>query len=409
MVSRKVCGVTLALALLCGCAADIGGVGRDALGAPSDPPTPAPTDDGRQIAAPTPTGTAAPPPTPASPTPTDHGRQVAAPTPAPTPVPVITIRIAAAGDCTIGSYPEAQTGRTFFDVFERNGRDYGYFFAQSPHLRDADLSIVNFEGTLTIQTTPAPGRRWHFRAPPEFVQVLTRGGIGAVSVANNHIGDYGRTGQSETVQTLKDAGIAVHGAGMAALVERQGVLIGLLGYDNLNSTGVRASAILELAREEITELRGQGAAIVIVSVHWGLEYVIEPTANQQTLGRGLIDAGADLILGTHPHIWQGIERYNDRYIVYSMGNYVFGGNTQQRGGRLEPDTGILLAAFDVLDGDVQDVRLGLAPYRQSLDGNWNLYQPHPLTGEDVARVTQMFLDRSALIQGGITEFSWNGA
>jgi poly-gamma-glutamate synthesis protein (capsule biosynthesis protein) len=290
-------------------------------------------------------------------------------------------------------------------VFEWSGRDYGYFFAESHHFRDADLSIVNFEGTLTDTVQRAPGRRWYFRAPPEFVRVLTEGGIDAASVANNHIGDFGRAGQEETIQTLKDAGIAVHGMGEAALVERQGISIGLLGYDNLNSTGVRAAVIIAQAAAEIAELRERGAQLVIVSVHWGLEYVIEPTANQQSLGRALIDAGADLVLGTHPHIWQGIERYNGRYIVYSMGNFVFGGNTQQRGGRLDPDTGIVLAEFDFLEGRLMEARLGIAPYRQALDGNWNLYQPYPLTGGEAGGVLQKILDRSALIDGGITAFS----
>jgi poly-gamma-glutamate synthesis protein (capsule biosynthesis protein) len=196
--------------------------------------------------------------------------------------------------------------------------------------------MANFEN-------PAPDVfRFHehgtvFNADPELIEGLAHAGIDWVSLANNHIGDAGSRGILQTMASLDGWGIAHGGAGpdaeaahAATLVDVGGVTAGILGYDVIAppywATGSRVgSAELSTAavRADVAAARAAGADLVIVFPHWGVEYTTRVSAQQERLGHAAIDAGADLVIGNHPH-WAGaVEIYNGKPIWYALGNLVF--------------------------------------------------------------------------------------
>jgi poly-gamma-glutamate capsule biosynthesis protein CapA/YwtB (metallophosphatase superfamily) len=200
----------------------------------------------------------------------------------------------------------------------------------------ADLAIANFEN-------PAPNRfSFHdhgtiFSANPAYIQALKDAGIDWVSNANNHVGDQGRTGVVQTMANLDKYGIKHGGAGLnatqahtATLMKVGGVTVGILGYDyiapryNATATEAGSARISQPAlKADIKKARAAGADVVIVFPHWGIEYRAQPSAVQQQLGHAAIDAGADMVIGNHPHWAEGMEVYKGKPIWYALGNLVF--------------------------------------------------------------------------------------
>jgi poly-gamma-glutamate synthesis protein (capsule biosynthesis protein) len=203
-------------------------------------------------------------------------------------------------------------------------------------LQGADLAIANFEN-------PAPNRfRYHtsgtvFSADPALIEGLANAGLDWVSLANNHIGDAGRTGIVETIDNLAEFGIAAGGAGRNAraarrpsILEAGGTKVGILAYDTI-APGYRAGAekpgsaslSAQIVAEDVVKARDAGAEVIIVFPHWGTEYDPTPFAAQQELARACIDAGADIVIGNHAH-WAGaVETYEGKPIWYALGNFVF--------------------------------------------------------------------------------------
>jgi hypothetical protein len=200
----------------------------------------------------------------------------------------------------------------------------------------ADIAIANFEN-------PAPDNFvWHgkgmvFSANPKHIAGLVNAGIDWVSLANNHIGDARRAGIISTQENLDEYGIQHSGAGSntadahkASLIDAGGVTVGILGYDTIASyyhsgTSTPGSARMTTAflKKDIAAARKAGADVVIVFPHWGVEYRAKPTAGQRNLAHAAIDAGADLVIGNHPHWVEGMEVYKGKPIWYALGNFVF--------------------------------------------------------------------------------------
>jgi poly-gamma-glutamate synthesis protein (capsule biosynthesis protein) len=203
-------------------------------------------------------------------------------------------------------------------------------------IKGADLAIANFEN-------PAPDAfRWHskgttFSANPKHIAGLVDAGIDWVSLANNHIGDAGRQGMLQTMANLKDHGLAYGGLGRnykaahrATLLKAGGQTVALLGYDQIAkgynaTTTVAGSARMstKALAADIKAARKAGADVVIVFPHWGVEYRATPVESQRRLGQAAIDAGADMVIGNHPHWAEGMEVYKGRPIWYALGNFVF--------------------------------------------------------------------------------------
>ncbi|GAA5169412.1 CapA family protein [Viridibacterium curvum] len=207
----------------------------------------------------------------------------------------------------------------------------------APWLAGADYRIANLEVPVATVGKPLASKIFTFRARPETLK-LVRGRFDAVSVANNHAGDYGKAAFLETLQHLDAYGIARFGGGRnleeahAPLwIERNGLRIAVLGYNEFKPRSFEAGpswpgvAWSEDSHvvADIRAARKAGADLVIPFMHWGWEREPDPTERQRRLARLMIDAGADAVVGTHPHITQGAEIHRGKPIIYSLGNLVF--------------------------------------------------------------------------------------
>ena len=289
----------------------------------------------------------------------------------------VSITISAAGDCTLGTDEYFDPSTSLNAYYDSNGP--AYFFQNVKSIFEADdLTIVNMEGTLTEETT-RQDKTYAFKGPAEYTQILTDGDVEAANLANNHSHDYGDKSYTDTIAALDAAGITNFGYDRTAVMDVNGVKVGLVGtYELAEGMGCEDEMI-----SNIKAVEDQGAQIVIVSFHWGIERENYPTENQVNLAHSAIDNGADLVLGHHPHVLEGIEVYNGKNIVYSLGNFCFGGNSDPS----DKDTMIFQQTFTVQDGElVEDNVTNIIPCSISSDSSYNNYQPTPLEGDEADRV-----------------------
>jgi poly-gamma-glutamate synthesis protein (capsule biosynthesis protein) len=228
------------------------------------------------------------------------------------------------------------------------GNDYHWAFANMDEYRQADVAMVNLENPLTRSKLGSGKKQLNFKADPESVKVLTAGGVDIVNLANSHAMDYAEPGLVETMNTLDNSGIQHQGAGRDIkearrpdIIEVKGQRIAYLGYYDADlhaadqgKAGTNPRRNNRVA-EDIRALRGQ-VDWIIVNYHWGVELADYPGDWQIDLARFTIDQGADLVVGHHPQVLQGAEIYKGRPIVYSLGNFIFGGNA-----RRDYDTAVL--------------------------------------------------------------------
>ncbi|MDR3051791.1 MAG: CapA family protein [Oscillospiraceae bacterium] len=254
-----------------------------------------------------------PEPTPAGPPPTPQVRAQDVPR---TGQPFV---ITVGGDCSLGIQPGwEEKFDSFTTLVGAMGEAYPFSGIVGIFSRD-DMTLVNLEGPLT-HSTDKQKRPVSLKGPPGYVRILQQGSVEAVNLANNHILDYGEEGKAETIATLDQAGIVHSGGAETAIFQKGNIRVGMIGH----SMPYNKNRLLDIS-PQVRALRDAGCQIVIASFHWGSEYKYEFTREQRQLARAAIDAGADVVVGHHPHVIQGIEKYKDRYILYSLGNLVFGG------------------------------------------------------------------------------------
>ena len=270
------------------------------------------------------------------------------------------------GDCTLGTHPGNYNADAGF--VKLVGEDYRYPFENVISWFEADeCSFVNLEGPLCEDGTSIV-KKHVFRGPRDFVRILTDNSIEVVSIANNHTLDYGTRGYEETRETLENAGIPyVERDSAAIFTTKNGLTIGLYGavYDRMNPEEI-LSGIRELAQ--------QNPDLVIFAPHWGYEGSFVPNRVQTELGHAAIEAGADIVWGSHPHVLQPVETWEEGIIFYSLGNFVFGGNGKPG----DFDTAILQQ--EVLrhaDGTVTLGKTTIVPASVSSEARWNNFQPLP--------------------------------
>jgi poly-gamma-glutamate capsule biosynthesis protein CapA/YwtB (metallophosphatase superfamily) len=216
------------------------------------------------------------------------------------------------------------------------GRDP--FAGFSKILADADLAIGNLECSVANAGTPED-KRFTFRAEPRTLPILAQH-FGAVGLANNHSGDFGKAALTETMTHLRENKLPFFGAGanLAAaheplMIERNGLHIALLAYDEFKPRSFEAGPDYpgvawsedEQVVFDIHHARELGADLVVPFLHWGWEGEPAPCTRQRELAKEMIDAGADAVIGGHPHVTQGAEIYRGKPIIYSLGNFVFDG------------------------------------------------------------------------------------
>lgn len=257
------------------------------------------------------------------------------------------VTVAFAGDIYLSNY--------VLDAYKKAGNQIHGILDEGfqNEIAQADWFVANEEFPFSDRGTQAKDKQFTFRLPTENVSIFQKLDLDLVSLANNHALDYGTDALLDTCHTLEQAGIRYIGAGAdleeakrPVIMEHDGVKIGFLGATRVipeyswaaqkDSAGMFETYNPETLIEKIKEVKPL-CDYVVVYVHWGVEKAVMPEEYQRTMGKQYIDAGADLVVGSHPHVLQGIEYYKGKPIVYSLGNFIFGSQI--------PKTALLLAEF----------------------------------------------------------------
>ena len=303
----------------------------------------------------------------------------------------VSLTLSVVGDCTLGTDEYFDYDTSLNAYYENYGADYFIEKIKSIFSKD-DLTIANFEGTLT-ESTEREDKQFAFKAPASYANILTAGSVEAVNTANNHSHDYGEESFNDTLKALDTANILHFGYDETAVTEVKGVKVGLVGIYELNDHLGRE----EQLKQNIAKVKQDGAQLIVVIFHWGNEKEEVPDENQKTLGHLAIDEGADLVCGHHPHVLQGIEEYKGKNIVYSLGNFCFGGNAYPS----DMDTIIFQQTFTIDQNGVKDDNVtNIIPCSISSDSDYNNYQPTPAEGEEATRIMQKIQKRSSWIKDG---------
>ncbi len=290
-----------------------------------------------------------------------------------------TVTLMFSGDVTLAEH--------FADVV---GNNHNHAFAQLPEYRQVDIAMVNLENPLTRSTLTLPGKQFNFKADPSAVKTLTAGGVDIVTLANNHTMDFQGEGLLETIKTLKAEGIEYVGAGKdltearrPQIIDVKGQRIAYFAYwgEEYGATkdqpGVN-NIYEERIAEDIRAVRDQ-VDWVVVNYHWGQELAEVPADWQVKLAHFTVDQGADVVVGHHPHVLQGAEIYKGRAIAYSLGNFIFGGNS-----RTDYDTALLKVALNEKQMKVEFLPVEVKNY-----------QPKIVEGDRAASIFQHFDQISA--------------
>ncbi len=287
----------------------------------------------------------------------------------------VLITLTATGDFTIGGDSRKSTD-IFARELKKQGGDINFTMRNIRELllKD-DLTLVNFEGTLTESTYVPSSKRENgflFSAPPSYVSMLTDNGVEAVSLENNHVLDHGEDVYKETQRTLEEAGIVWSNSDHLGVIEVKGVEIAMLSYlciDRYDELWEQVPRDIQAAKEKYP--------IVIVSFHWGYELDYAPRDNQKKMGRLAVDSGADLVIGHHSHRINPIEQYKGVYICYSLGNFCFSGNNKPS----DMNSYVFQTRFRVKDGEVSNEGFRIVPISISSSKEYNNFAPTIHTDE----------------------------
>ena len=230
----------------------------------------------------------------------------------------VSIALTFGGDCTFGRDKSFSYQNSFDQMYDQKGA--AYFFSNLKDFHNDDLTMVNFEGTLT-DSTAARDKQFVFKGRKEYAKILTAGSIDVVTVANNHSMDYGKQGFRDTINNLAPY-VTISGYERLPVVTVKGVKVGFASNNGWAFDNTQKKFITE----SIQKLREQGAEIIIFNYHWGIEREYRSNATQRAIAHYCIDNGADLVIGHHPHVKQEVETYKGKQIAYSLGNLCFGGN-----------------------------------------------------------------------------------
>jgi poly-gamma-glutamate capsule biosynthesis protein CapA/YwtB (metallophosphatase superfamily) len=298
-----------------------------------------------------------------------------------------SVTITAVGDVTLAG--------NFNRKMEELKESYEYPFNKvKKHLEDS-ITIANLETALTEYDKKTP-KKFNFKGKPEYVKCLTAGSIEIVNIANNHSFDYGEKGLEDTVKALENENIAYCGGGLniekarePKIVEKDGIKIAFLGYAQVgrefkassNKPGIVPS-LENYVKEDVRNAK-EKVDIVVVSFHYGVELAEKPNEHQKVISRIAIDSGADIVLGHHPHVVQGVEQYKKGIIFYSLGNFCFGGNSNP----IDKDS--FIAKIKVNKYGIQE--MDIIPIKTS--SGINNFQPYEAEGIEKERIAKKIMGR----------------
>ena len=300
----------------------------------------------------------------------------------------VTLTISVVGDCTLGTDEAFDYSTSLNAYFENYGKEY--FLQNVKSIFEADdLTIANNEGTFT-DSSSREDKTFAFKAPASFAGIYSSSSVEAVNTANNHSHDYGEQSFQDTMDALDAQGIVHFGYDETAVMDIKGVKVGRIGIYELKDGLGRQQQVIDT----IQEVKDQGAQVIIVSFHWGTERSNIPDDIQKTLAHLAVDQGADLVVGHHPHVLQGIEKYQGKNIVYSLGNFCFGGNSAPS----DMDSMIFQQTFTISnDGVKADNVTNIIPCSISSAYGYNNYQPTPAEGDEKTRIMEKIQERSSWI------------
>ena len=290
------------------------------------------------------------------------------PAPADNSQPVI---ISFAGDCCFDCSVESA-----FENYWHYGAEYYLGNVKSIFASD-DITFVNLEGPLTEHLQTAI-KKFPIRGEPKYVNILTAASVEICNLSNNHIYDCGDAGFNDTVNLLKNNGVKYCGEGYSDVIDVRGMKIGFLGYQGWYDTPDLRAKI----SADINKLRTErGAQVVVVEFHWGDEQKYFSDPYQDGIAHFTIDSGADIVVGAHPHVIQGIELYNGKPIAYSLGNFCFGANNNP----VDKETFILQTTLTG-NGDTVTITPKVIPCRISSTPGYNDFCPTPVTGYEAEQI-----------------------
>ncbi len=303
------------------------------------------------------------------------------------PEPVVeTLTVTATGDCALGALQTHGYSKSFHQFYDKYGESY-FFEKFRDIFQQDDLTIINLECVFTDETKRVE-KKFNIKGHPHYTGILTSSFVEACSLANNHTRDYGEASFEDTKQALDAAGVSYSYEDVVAYYETEsGIRVAMLSAHLLSDKEAKEPilmAALEKARQE--------ADLVIVSCHWGVEQKHELNAYQKKTAHKLIDAGADLIIGNHPHVLQGIEYYKGKIICYSLGNFSFGANRNPA----DKNTAVFQQTFTFVDGVLTtELDARVIPTRLSGKNNSNNYQPVIATGTQAETILKNLRNYSA--------------
>ena len=286
---------------------------------------------------------------------------------------IVTVTISAAGDCTFGPTHRRGYEGTFHEYYDNYGKDYFFKVVKELFEKD-DFTLVNLECALT-NAEAHMDKEFCLKGRPEYAQILPAASIEGVTMANNHTQDYFEQGLEDTKNAVTQAGVeyAFYDKDGTYTTE-DGITIGFVSSSFLSYGADRE----EHMKNGIARLKEQGVDLIIACCHWGIERTYYPEDYQKNMAHNCIDWGANLVLGCHPHVIQGVEVYQNKPIIYSMGNFCFGGNTNPS----DKNSFVYQQSFTFVDGVLQpDIQAKLIPCTISSTLAYNDYQPTIAAGD----------------------------
>ncbi|GAA0071987.1 CapA family protein [Clostridium sardiniense] len=309
------------------------------------------------------------------------------------------ILLTAAGDFTLGTDDSFDKATSLPAAVSASGNNYSYLLKNVKDIFEGDdYTLVNLETTFTNSTNKLDkghAIQFHFKGPSEFAKILTSSSIEGVTIANNHIYDYGKQGFNDTVNTLKNNKVDITGEGYVIEKEIKGIKFGFLGYQAWDN----GQKIKDKISKDIKILKDKGTQVIIPYFHWGIEKDSKPSEYQIDLAHFAIDSGASMVLGSHPHVIQTLENYKGKLIAYSLSNFCFGGNSNPADKR----TFILQSKFDFEGDTLKDIEYKVIPATISSVSNKNDYIPTVATGEKGKTILNYINSLSPTLKGSISD------
>ena len=278
-----------------------------------------------------------------------------------------TITVTATGDCTLGKMQDHGYSGSFNAYYDSYGEDY-FFDGVRDVFQNDDFTIVNLECVLS-NSEARVDKTYNLKGKPEYVGIMSGSAVEACSLGNNHSRDYGEQSLTDTQTVLDEVGI-VYGYNdhIGTYTTDEGMTIGVVSASLLSKSADYENYLYN----GIQRLKEQGTDLIIASCHWGIEREYYPNDYQKRVAHELIDKGAALVIGHHPHVLQGVELYNGKIICYSLGNFCFGGNRNPS----DKDTMMFQQTFTYVDGVLQtDVNAKIIPCMLSSTSSYNDFKP----------------------------------